>query len=533
MAFVWRSSARSSCRPYSCSPRLPASASSQADLTSLAWEPCGDAGAECTTVEVPRDYDRPDGDTLEIAVSRVAATDPARRIGTLFFNFGGPGAPAAIYVEAFGADLFETLSDRFDIVGVDPRGTGDSEGAVDCRVDQEAQGVYSQPFTTPENLDERALVRTDQRYIRRCERLNPEILPFTSTANTARDMDAVRAALGEQKLSYLGFSYGTFLGATYASLFPNRYRALVLDGALDADRYINRPLESLREQTAGFERALGRFLAACAADQTACSGFGGADPWTALDQLIAERGSPVAAPDQGRPVDGDDIRAATVQAMYAKQSWGDIAAALAAAEAGDGTLMRDWTDSFYGRLEDGTYDPLLDRYFTIGAAEQRYPADVDTFLEAGDHSWGLFDHAYWNHGYTELAWGLFPVNARDAFFGPFRARSSSPTSLVVGTTYDPATPYRGSRRLVRDLGNARLLTMWGDGHTAYGGNSPCIDAAVDAYLENGVVPAEGTACDQEVPFTAPEASADAFAPEATPEFPLIRPHMKPLVGLQP
>jgi pimeloyl-ACP methyl ester carboxylesterase len=503
----------------------------------LDWQACGNAGAECATATVPRDYETPNGRTLDIAVTRVKATDPQKRIGSLFINFGGPGAPAAIYVETFGADLFKTLSDRFDIVGIDPRGTGRSEGAIDCKVDQESQGVYSQPFTTPLNLNVSELIATDQRYIDRCQQLNdPEVLPYVSTANTARDMDWVRDALGEPKLSYLGFSYGTFLGATYASLFPTHYRALVLDGALDADRYINKPMESLREQTSAIERALGRFLAACAGDQAACSGFGGADPWTAFDELIAKADREPLPTTQGRPLDGDDIRAGAAQAVYSKRSWGPLGQALAQAATGDGTLMRGGlADDFYGRNPDGSYDPLLDRYYTISALEQSYPKSVDPYLAAGDHSWGLFDHAFWNHGYTELAWGLWPVTPRGVFRGPFEAAPDGPTALVVATTYDPATPYRGSVRLTRDLGNARLLTMRGDGHTAYDGNSPCIDAAVDAYLEDGVVPAEGTTCVQDVPFAAPApapAAAPALQAQALAsrgsELPVLRPHMRPM-----
>ena len=156
---------------------------------------------------------------------------------------------------------------------------------------------------------------------------------------------------------------------------------------------------------------------------------------------------------------------------------------------------------------------------------------MDTYLEAGDHSWGLFDHAHWNHGYTELAWGLWPVEPRGVFRGPFKAARNSPTVLVVGTTYDPATPYRGSVRLARELGNARLLTMRGDGHTAYGGNSECIDRAVDAYFEQGVVPAEGTSCRQEVPFEAPtERQARALASPEQAELAAPRPHVKPRIG---
>jgi pimeloyl-ACP methyl ester carboxylesterase len=479
----------------------------------LDWEPCGEAGAECATAEVPRDYDRPRGRTLEIAVARTHATDPSRRVGSLFFNFGGPGGTAVEFLREFGTELFPTLSDRFDIVAFDPRGVGESSPSIDCRADQEALGVYAQPFETPLNLDVGAWIGRDVRYIERCLRLNPDIFPWVSTANVARDMDLLRAALAERRLSYLGFSYGTQIGATYASLFPNRYRALVLDGALDVDQYMNEPMEALREQSSGFEMALGRFFQACARDQVACQGFGGEDPWAAFDELIERAyASPLpAGGDDPRPVDGDDVNVAAVQASYSKFLWPLLAQALAMAEAGDGTGIRELVNIFYGRLPDGTYDPLLDRYFTIGAAEQRYPRNLRVYKRAGRHSWGLFPHAWWNAGYVELAWGLFPVQARDAYYGPFDASSSAPTVLVVGTTYDPATPYRWSKILTADLGNARLLTMRGDGHTAYGGQSACIDAAVDAYLEDGALPPEGTVCRQEVPFAAPEAAGRGAA----------------------
>jgi pimeloyl-ACP methyl ester carboxylesterase len=301
------------------------------------WSPCGDAaGVQCATVRVPLDYDRPQGRTISLHVARSAATDPAHRIGSLFFNFGGPGGTAAAALEARGAGLFPGLGDRFDIVAMDPRGVGQSEPSIDCRADQERFGIYSQPFATPANLDFLGLVAKDQRYIRRCLELNSRaILAHVSTANVARDMDLLRQGLGERTLTYLGYSYGTLLGATYASLFPGRYRKMVLDGPLDATGYINDPLATLSAQSSGFERALGRFLQACAADQAACRGFGGSDPWDAYDELLDRLDhSPLPAtgyPPDPRPVDGDDARGGTAVALYNKASWPFLAEALAAA----------------------------------------------------------------------------------------------------------------------------------------------------------------------------------------------------------
>ncbi len=497
----------------------------------LSWADCGEADdVECATAVLPRDYDG-GSSRVRIAVARVPAADEENRIGSLFFNFGGPGAPAAEYLEAFGRDLFPAaLTDRFDIVAMDPRGVGQSTPSIDCRVNQETEGIYSSPFTTPFNLDVPSLLAKQRSYVDRCVDLNGAILRHVSTANVARDLDRIRAALGERKISFLGFSYGTFLGATYASLFPQHYRAMVLDGPVDATYYINRPLQSLAEQTAGFELGFSRFMQACARDQDACSGFGGEDPWAAFDELVERaNANPLPAagvPDHPEPVSGDDIITATLYDLYNKRYWGEIAAALADAERGDGSFIRALVDGFYARREDGTYDPFIDRYFTIGASEQRYPRKLRPYLERGDESWAEFPHFFSNSGYVEIHYGLIRApRDRDAYAGPFRIRDSAETALVVNTTYDPATPYRGGLRLVRDLGNARMLTMRGDNHTAYSGNSPCIDAAVEAYLLTKELPAQGTTCRQEVPFEryVPEgANAQSLATVAVNELLRIR-----------
>ena len=191
-------------------------------IPTLDWQPCGQASnVTCTTVEVPRDYDRPRDASLQLFVAKSPATDQAHKIGSLFINLGGPGAPAAEIIQRAGADGFPGLNARFDILAVDPRGVGQSQPAIDCKVNQETDGIYGQPFTTPDNLDVRALIAKDARYIGRCLELNHAVLPYVSTANVARDIDLIRRTLGERQITYVGFSYGTFLGATYASLFPD------------------------------------------------------------------------------------------------------------------------------------------------------------------------------------------------------------------------------------------------------------------------------------------------------------------------
>src|SRR3954447_3586174 len=505
----------------------------------LDWKPCGDAGAQCATETVPRDYDHPNGDKLHIQVAKAPAT--GKKIGSLFFNFGGPGAPAAPYVEAYGSDLFPpALPSRFDIIGRAPRGTGEpgGENSVWCDANAEQESIYSEPFPTPFNLDAGALISKDRHYINRClAKSSHKVLGHTSTADVARDMDFTRQAVGDAKMTYLGFSYGTFLGATYASLFPNKMRAVVLDGPVNADSYINHPMQDLKAQTAAFERAIQRFFQACAAHQDACEGFGGDDPHMAFDDLIDQADAhPIPAagytPDP-RPIKGDDIRAAAVAEMYAKQAWPGLADALARAQAGDGSGIRQLVDEdWYARDPDtGEYDPINDRYFILTASEQRYNHhDLGSYLEAGQDCWELFDHAYANCGYDELNYGLWPVRAKDVFRGPFRVPKSAKTPLVVDTTYDPATPYRGGLLLARDLGNARVLTMKGDGHTAYGLGSPdCIDPAVENYLVNGVLPPAGTKCKQNVPFEQPTAAAKQRSAKQQTAIRQVRPHTRPLV----
>jgi pimeloyl-ACP methyl ester carboxylesterase len=480
----------------------------------LTWAACGTteegtaAGVQCATAGLPMDYDDPAGEQVQIAVAKVAATDPAQRIGSLFFNFGGPGGQAVSYLQQAGAGRFAALNQRFDIVAFDPRGVGQSTPAIDCRVDQETQGIYSVPVPTPLDIDVDAYVAKAQAYVDSCLANNGPILAHASTANVARDLDVLRSAVGDDRLTYLGYSYGTFIGATYASLFPDRFRALVLDAPVDATGYVNDPMSGIAEQTAGFELALARFAEACAVDQVACSGFGGTSPYAAFDDLVAAaETTPIPAEGHTadpRPVTGDDIRTAALALLYAKQLWGILGLALARAADGDGSTIRAVVDLYYGREDDGTTSPSLDRYFTIGASEQQYPrSDLQPYLDRGSESWASFPHFWNNSGYSEINYALWPVRDEDAYLGPFTVDPAAPTPLVTATTYDPATPYPWAERLVHDLGNARLLTMDGDGHGAYGGRSACIDSATEAYLVDLVVPAAGTVCPQEVRFEAP------------------------------
>jgi len=464
----------------------------------LAWEAC-DGGFECATAKVPLDHGRPHGRKIELALIRARSADPDRRIGSLFVHPGGPGGSGVDFVRTTPPPALAAITRRFDVIGFDARGAGESRPRIDCAVDQEREGIYAQPFARPETLDAGALVSRARRYVRRCLERAGDLMPHMSSADVARDLDLLRAAVGDEKLSYIGNSYGSLVGATYASLFPGRARALALTAAIDADTWTNRPLEVMREQTASFEDVLDRFFAACAAHPAQC-GFGGEDPESAFESLLERLDAqPIPAPgsSSGRPLDGDDLRIAASAATISPNQWPDFAAGLAAAEAGDGSALRQTVDDFYaGASQD------LDLSLATLALDQRYPRHITPFLTAGRHAASLFPTFAFNSGYSELPFGLVPIGRRDAFAGPFRNAPGSAPALVVGTTHDPNTPYAWSKRLTADLGNARLLTFRGDGHDVLTSLDPCVVGTLLAYLEEGVLPPPGASCKRVPPFDA-------------------------------
>jgi pimeloyl-ACP methyl ester carboxylesterase len=466
-----------------------------APVPKLDWRACDD-GFQCATAEVPRDYARPNGAKVSLAVIRRTAVDQANRIGSLFLNPGGPGGSAVDFVREAPPVAFQLVS-KFDVVGFDPRGVGASRPAVDC--DEELDPPAPM---TPDTFDRNALLDRARTLARLCDNRDRAFLASLTTANAARDLDVMRAALGDRKLSYLGFSWGGMLGATYASLFPGRARTLVLDSPADGDVWLNRPFKASREQLVGFEASLDRFLAACAAAREAC-GFGGKQPEDALDELIARLDESPLDVGDGRAIDGHDLREIILESLYRKQNWGPLAAALVAAEKGDGGALRDLADVVMGPGHELLYD-AFNSYISV---ERRYPRQLTRYLESAEHDFAVSPH--FAFGSYETASELFwPVEPRGAFYGPYRHAERATPALVFHTTHDPATPYAWGKRVVRDLGNARLVTYRGDGHGVITDLNPCVAAALVPYLEDGVLPPPGTTCNQGLdPFEARAAIA--------------------------
>jgi len=292
-------------------------------VPTLDWHPCHD-GFECASAPVPLDYRRPHDAKVRLGLVRHPAVDPERRIGTLFFNPGGPGAVAAEIVDRVPPSVYQALS-RFDIVAFEQRGVGASEPAIDC----DELPRPSAPMT-PDSFDLPTLLRRGRSLARLCLNRDPAFLASLNTGNVARDLDLLRAAVGDQRLSYLGISYGGMIGETYASLFPGRARALVLDSPVDADVWLNRPLDAITDQNGSAEGSMDRFFAACAADQATCR-FGGDDPERAYDDLLARLDADPLPGGDGSTIDGDELNTVTGAALYSKRFWRPLAAALSGA----------------------------------------------------------------------------------------------------------------------------------------------------------------------------------------------------------
>lgn len=472
--------------------------------TSLAWQRCAHAPApyECARIPVPNDYRRPSSGQRTLSVIRLPARDPASRVGTLVVNPGGPGNSGVRYLPIAAGGQLSTVAERFDLVSFDPRGVGES-GPVRCIDDgsRDAAAVRTNPFPTLRDLP--GLVQHAVRTAAGCAYESGGDLPLLTTAYAARDLDTIRSALGAEQISYLGFSYGTYLGATYSSLFPHRLRAMALDGAVDPVQTARDPLGKDIEQARGFENGLRRFFHHCDETPAECSLTGDAE--RRFHGLLATvRRKPLAAPsgDPARPVNAYVLVTGVQAALYARQSWPFLGLALAQAEAGDGSLLQLASDVFRGRSADGSYEQWPDAFLAITAADRDYPSSVAAFVLAAQRAAATAPTFGPLNVYSSLPAGLLRVNPAEDFEGPFTWQSSGPPALVIGTLHDTATPYRGAKAMTVQLGQAVLLSFDGDGHTAYGRGSACVDRAVTAYLIDLAIPAPNTMCGYDSPVVA-------------------------------
>jgi pimeloyl-ACP methyl ester carboxylesterase len=444
------------------------------------WAPC-EGGFECGTLEVPLDHADPDGPTIEIAVNRHLAEDPDARIGVLILNPGGPGASGLDLARSF--PRAGALGDRFDIVGFDPRGVGQST-PLDC--DTHLQAIYDADPTIDSAADEQETLETSQAFVDECEQRHGDLLPHLGTTQVAADIDAIREALGEEQINYLGYSYGTSIGQEYARQFPERVRAMILDGVVDHEPD---GITTALGQAAGFDRAFASYVAHC--EDEGCGFDAPADE--VVDEVIAAaEQQPIPSATADRDATPGVVSLALAQALYSEQLWSTLSAALRRAVDGDGSGLVDLADTYLGR-EGDEYAGGFEAYFAVSCLDETWPDDPEDVIaeslaaqEAVPRFGGPIVIDY-------VRCPLWPVEAQPLAPVPADLEGLAPI-LVVSTTNDPATPYENGVRVAEQIPGAVLVTNEGEGHTIVALGKPCIDDLATAYLVELELPPDGTTC---------------------------------------
>lgn len=451
----------------------------------LQWTECGDD--ECAQLEVPIDYEAPDGETIQIQVVRVPATGD--RLGSILVNPGGPGASGVDYATS-GFAVSSAVAERYDVVGFDPRGVAGS-APIECVGDEEMDtfvGADPSPDDAAEEAEVDALL---QDFAASCDQNAGALLGHVSTVEAAKDMDVLRAALGEDTLTYLGASYGTFLGATYAELFPDKVGRMVLDGAVDPTMS---GLDMGLGQAEGFERATRAYVEDCVADDDCPLGD---DVETGLQRL---RDFLTELDQDPLPVSGDAVEELTegwgllgiIVAMYDQAGWPILTSALEEAFEGDGSTLMFLANIYADRTSEGVYNGNgMQAIYAVNCldrpAEEGGPSEEEVRAQFEEVS-----PTFGKYLAGEGACAYWPVEAQTVL-DDYDAAGAAPI-LVIGTTRDPATPYEWAVSLAEVLESGVLISYDGDGHTAYGRSNTCVDDAVDAYLIEGTVSDDGLSC---------------------------------------
>lgn len=486
------------------------------------WQECADSpGFECATAAVPLDYDEPDGATIDLALIRRPASDPARRIGSLFFNPGGPGGSGVAALPPVYSFFPAEVRARFDLVSFDPRGIGQSAG-LQCFASQEDENelLGKLPVGFPVGADEqRTWIDTYAEFARSCAENGGPILDHMSTANVARDMDELRELVRDDRLSYYGPSYGSYLAATYANLFPDKVRAIVSDANVDplawtGERGGARLGTFLREGSdLGSAETLRLFLRECGRVGTDRCAFSAGSPratrhkYAALLASLKDEPVSIGTPPQEITYSGAVIR--TVSMLYTVQEspglfpgWKNLATFLQ--DVSEATAGSRQTEAKVPAIPSRVPRPVLGDYagpeqsLGVYCSESPNPRDPASYPRQADlaaHRSG--DPAYYWTWVSE-ACAEWPVTDADRYNGPFDRPTAAPI-LVVGVANDPATPYRASVAMAATLADARLLKVTGGGHTALLNPSRCAQDHMTAYLVRGTLPPVGTTCHQDRP----------------------------------
>ncbi|MBL1074404.1 alpha/beta fold hydrolase [Nocardia sp. 2] len=445
------------------------------------------SGAQCTRVTVPVDYSKPDGDTAHIAISRIKATGD--RIGSLLVNPGGPGQPG-LSMATIGDNT--QLAERFDRIGFDPRGTGDSLPAIRCLTDKENDAERAEK---PEDNSPAGIAATEaenREYAAKCvERTGKDFLANVGTREVVQDMDVIRAVLGDPKLTYLGYSYGTRLGYTYAEKFPDRVRALVLDGALDPAQD---PIKESVLQATSFQKAFDNYATDCATAPDCPLGTDPAQAVTRFRELVGPLWDKPVPTSDGRVLSYGDAITGVQQTLYSDRYWPALTKGLTELKSGNGDRLLMLADIYDGRAEDGTYDNSSDAFTAIRCADD--PPITDRAVAAQQDAEFRRVAPFIDDGHGSGAAPLevcatWPVPNTST---PHRISIPNlPKTVVISTTDDPATPYQAGVDLAEQLGGA-LITYRGSQHTVSLNGVQCVDDPVIAYLVDLKEPPAGLTC---------------------------------------
>ena len=461
---------------------------SQYQTQELKWRDCY-GNYQCSSLLVPIDYADLSGGAFSLALLRYQALDQDRRIGSLVVNPGGPGSSGVDYAYSAEYIVSPEILERFDIVGFDPRGVGES-AAIKCLNDAETDASFAAD-PKPDDEAEFALFISDARdYFAKCSE-NTEHLTNYSTLNSARDLEILRSALGDEQLNFLGKSYGTYLGTLYAELFPESVGRFVLDGAVDPNSNIR---EAVLGQAIGFESALNAFISNCL-NSSSCALTG--DLQSARNQVIDLLTNTAITPlesKSGREVTEGLVLLGIASALYDSESgWPVLRDAFKEATLGSGTSFLTLADQYAGRQENGKYlSNENDALQVISCLDQNELETVSTFKK-GVAEFAKRAPIFGPYlAYAGLACRYFP-NLSSVEQIEIKSLKTKPI-LIVGTTRDPATPYKWAQSLAKIFEGSILITLDGDGHAGHGRGSTCVDSAVDRYLLTGAMPKSGLFC---------------------------------------